>query len=97
MEDALGSKADALQKQIKTFNDQHHAVLSLQQGSGQTNQVSRRSGSAPTRTMCNPIFVPPDCPVDHTRMVVAATKLSKVEFESEKQPLDVDCKVFLQG
>eukprot|EP00435_Cladocopium_sp_Y103_P076335 s59_g93.t1 len=95
VEESLGPKAEALQKKVKAFNEKNQAVLNVSgatagnqnQAQGAGAQGTQRSAS---RTACNPVFVPPDAPVDYLRSVEPATTSPLHEFEN--QELMCSCK-----
>lgn len=85
VEEALGGKAEILQKVIKAFNDKHRTDLALPSGTGsQTQTPASRTPTVPSRTMCQPVFVPPDAPLDFLRTFTPSVKMVQSEFEGKE-------------
>ena len=90
MEESLGAKSETLQKLIKAFNEKHRTDLALPGSSsrpGATNvaaTTTRAGSNATNRTLCQPVFVPPDAPVDFLKTYAPTVTLLQSEFESQE-------------
>ena len=88
MQESLGPKGEVLEKKLKHFNEANQAVMNVSsasggnQGQNQASSGTARGGNPGSRTLCNPVFVPPDAPTDYLRSVEPATTSPLQEFEN---------------
>jgi hypothetical protein len=106
VEESLGPKREALQKKVKLFNEKNQAILNVSGGNAgnpgqnQANASSgtTRGGNPGSRTLCNPVFVPPDdAPTDYLRSVEPATTSPLQEFENTHQFLYYTIQVYVSN
>lgn len=85
-----GSKADKLQNMVKMWNEGNDVTALNALTGAQSPQTPAKTGAGsgqagtPRRTLCTPVFEPPNLPVNVAKMGVPQQKMLMAKFEQEE-------------
>lgn len=89
VKELVGRKTESLVKTVREFNDVHAAGLSVAAPAA-PGATSTPTKPTPRRTVCQPVFSPPDAPVSCTAKHAPAKTMVLKDFENSTERLGLE-------